>query len=43
MAGDSHDPNRPRFTLNELRKVLIERDEMHLKVVALEEELETYR
>ncbi|XP_072164369.1 RILP-like protein 1 [Diadema setosum] len=37
------DPDRPRFTLNELRKVLEERDEMHLKVVALEEELEEYR
>ncbi|XP_071481089.1 RILP-like protein 1 [Diadema antillarum] len=37
------DPDRPRFTLTELRKVLEERDEMHLKVVALEEELEEYR
>nr|XP_054749582.1 RILP-like protein 1 isoform X1 [Lytechinus pictus] len=43
VCFDPHDPDRPRFTLNELKKVLIERDEMHLKVVALEEELESYK
>ncbi|XP_041457179.1 RILP-like protein 1 [Lytechinus variegatus] len=43
VCFDPRDPDRPRFTLNELKKVLIERDEMHLKVVALEEELESYK
>lgn len=33
------DPNRPRFTLHELYQVLLERDELKLKLFLLEEDL----
>jgi len=36
---DLKDPNRPRFTLNELREVLFERNELKTKLLETEEEL----
>ncbi|AWO96006.1 putative RILP-like protein 1 [Scophthalmus maximus] len=44
MGGlDPQDPNRPRFTLQELRDVLHERNELKSKVFLLQEELTYYR
>lgn len=40
---DAKDPNRPRFTLQELRDVLHERNELKAKVFMLQEELAYYR
>ena len=37
------DPNRPRFTLKELQKVLKERNELKEKVIALKEDLAYYK
>lgn len=37
------DPNRPRFTLNELRTVLMERNELKAKLMEVEEELDSYK
>ncbi|XP_067395775.1 RILP-like protein 1 isoform X2 [Emydura macquarii macquarii] len=43
MALDLKDPNRPRFTLQELRDVLHERNELKSKVFLLQEELLYYK
>ncbi|XP_075950887.1 RILP-like protein 1 [Anarhichas minor] len=44
MGGlDPKDPNRPRFTLQELRDVLHERNELKAKVFMLQEELAYYK
>ena len=43
MVIDMSDPNRPRFTLNELRHVLTERNELKTKLIEVEEELQTYK
>lgn len=43
MVIDLKDPNRPRFTLNELRTVLLERNELKTKLIAVEEELADYK
>ncbi|KAL4223652.1 Rab interacting lysosomal protein-like 1 [Mactra antiquata] len=40
---DKQDPNRPRFTLNELRSVLMERNELKAKLIEVEEELGTLK
>ncbi|KAK7125372.1 hypothetical protein R3I93_020902 [Phoxinus phoxinus] len=40
---DPKDPNRPRFTLQELRDVLHERNELKAKVFMLQEEIAYYR
>lgn len=40
---DKQDPNRPRFTLNELKTVLTERNELKAKLMEAEEELAIYR
>lgn len=40
---DKQDPNRPRFTLNELRTVLMERNELKAKLMEVEEELCAYK
>lgn len=40
---DTKDPNRPRFTLQELRDVLHERNELKAKVFMLQEELTYYK
>jgi hypothetical protein len=40
---DLRDPNRPRFTLNELRTVLMERNELKTKLIAVEEELADFK
>uniref|UniRef100_A0A3Q4HNA9 RILP-like protein 1 n=1 Tax=Neolamprologus brichardi TaxID=32507 RepID=A0A3Q4HNA9_NEOBR len=42
-ALDPKDPNRPRFTLQELRDVLHERNELKAKVFLLQEELAYYK
>ncbi|KAM9794158.1 RILP-like protein 1 isoform X7 [Syngnathus typhle] len=42
-APDSKDPNRARFTLQELRDVLHERNELKAKVFMLQEELAYYK
>ncbi|XP_033899325.3 RILP-like protein 1 isoform X2 [Acipenser ruthenus] len=43
MASELKDPNRPRFTLQELRDVLHERNELKAKVFLLQEELAYYK
>ncbi|CAH8524230.1 unnamed protein product [Schistosoma turkestanicum] len=43
MIIDRHDPNRPRFTLQELRNVLIERNELKSRLIEVEEELSVYK
>ncbi len=43
MVIDMKDPNRPRFTLNELRDVLTERNELKTKLIEVEEELQHYK
>lgn len=40
---DLKDPNRPRFTLQELRDVLHERNELKSRVFLLQEELLYYK
>ena len=40
---DTKDPNRPRFTLQELRDVLHERNELKAKVFMLQEEIAYYK
>ncbi|KAL3270956.1 hypothetical protein HHI36_021460 [Cryptolaemus montrouzieri] len=40
---DLDDPNRPRFTTQELKDILNERNELKARVSDLEDELETYR
>ncbi|XP_005103406.1 RILP-like protein 1 isoform X3 [Aplysia californica] len=40
---DLKDPNRPRFTLQELRQVLMERNELKTKLIEVEDELAHYR
>lgn len=40
---DPKDPNRPRFTLQELRDVLHERNELKAKVFMLQEEIAYYK
>ncbi|XP_061115651.1 RILP-like protein 1 isoform X3 [Conger conger] len=42
-ASDLKDPSRPRFTLQELRDVLHERNELKAKVFMLQEEITYYR
>ena len=43
MVVDLTDPNRPRFTLTELRDVLQERNELKTKLLEVEEELLQYK
>ncbi|TRY93998.1 hypothetical protein DNTS_032819 [Danionella cerebrum] len=43
ISTDQKDSNRPRFTLQELRDVLHERNELKAKVFMLQEELAYYR
>ncbi|XP_050408928.2 RILP-like protein 1 isoform X2 [Patella vulgata] len=43
MIIDLTDPNRPRFTLHELREVLMERNELKTKLIEIEEELSLYK
>ena len=43
MVVDLTDPNRPRFTLSELRDVLQERNELKTKLLEVEEELHQYK
>ncbi|CAN7986974.1 unnamed protein product [Ixodes hexagonus] len=43
MLVDLDDPQRPRFTLDELKNILFERNELKAKVSDLEDELALYR
>ncbi|XP_060764611.1 RILP-like protein 1 isoform X2 [Neoarius graeffei] len=43
VGFDPKDPNRPRFTLQELRDVLHERNELKAKVFMLQEEIAYYK
>lgn len=43
MVVDLTDPNRPRFTLQELRDVLQERNRLKAQLLALQEELHCYQ
>ncbi|VDQ09927.1 unnamed protein product [Trichobilharzia regenti] len=43
MIVDKHDPNRPHFTLQELRNVLTERNELKSRLIEVEEELLVYK
>ncbi|XP_013413976.1 RILP-like protein 1 isoform X2 [Lingula anatina] len=43
MVIDLKDPNRPRFTLSELREVLLERNELKTRLIEVEEELGHYK
>lgn len=43
MIIDLKDPNRPRFTLQELRQVLMERNELKTRLLEVEDELNHYR
>ena len=40
---DMKDPDRPRFTLSELREVILERNELKTKLIEVEEELAVYK
>lgn len=40
---DLDDPNRPRFTTEELKDILNERNDLKARVSDLEDELDTYR
>lgn len=43
VVYDVDDPDRPRFTMNELRKILFERNELKAKVSELQDELDLHR
>lgn len=43
LIYDSKDPNRPRFTLKELQKVLMEKNELTVKLDQTQDELEQLR
>ncbi|OBS68923.1 hypothetical protein A6R68_02536 [Neotoma lepida] len=43
MVVDLTDPNRPRFTLQELRDVLQERNKLKSQLLLVQEELQCYR
>ena len=43
LIFDAKDPNRPRFTLKELQKVLMEKNELTIKLDQTQEELEQLR
>lgn len=43
MVIDMKDPDRPRFTMKELKTVLMERNELKAKLIEVEEELIAFR
>lgn len=43
MVIDLTDPNRPRFTLQELRDVLQERNKLKSQLLVVQEELQCYK
>lgn len=43
IAVDMSDPNRPRFTMGELREVLLERNDLKTRLLEIEEELQEYK
>lgn len=43
MVIDLTDPNRPRFTLQELQDVLQERNQLKAQLLVVQEELQCYK
>ena len=43
LIFDAKDPNRPRFTLNELQKVLMEKNQLTVKLDQTKDELDQLR
>jgi hypothetical protein len=43
MVIDMKDPDRPRFTMKELKTVLMERNELKAKLIEVEEELIAFK
>lgn len=43
LVIDLNDPNRPRFTIAELKDILCERNELKARVSELKDELSLYR
>ena len=43
LVFDRDDPNRPRFTMTELKEILYERNELKARVSDLEDELQIFR
>ncbi|XP_050732292.1 RILP-like protein homolog isoform X3 [Eriocheir sinensis] len=43
LVYDRDDPNRPRFTMTELKEILYERNELKARVSDLEDELQVFR
>ena len=43
IDSEIKDPNRPRYTLNELQEVLMEKNELKVKLLETQEELEMFK
>lgn len=43
MVVDLTDPNRPRFTMQELKEVLQERNQLKAQLMVAQEELQLYK
>ena len=43
MVIDLKDPNRPRFTMQELKEVLQERNQLKAQLMVSQEELQMYK
>lgn len=43
LVVDLTDPNRPRFTMQELKEVLQERNQLKAQLLVAQEELQLYR
>jgi hypothetical protein len=43
IDSEIKDPNRPRYTLNELQEVLMEKNELKVKLIETQEELEMFK
>lgn len=43
MVVDLSDPNRPRFTMQELKEVLQERNQLKAQLMVAQEELQLYK
>lgn len=43
MIIDKYDPHRPQFTINELKNVIFERNELRSHLIDVEEQLLVYK
>lgn len=43
LVVDLNDPNRPRFTMQELKEVLQERNQLKAQLMVAQEELQLYK